>query len=139
MPAQFNVCQFHGFRHHAVHVGQSAVGFALFHKGADALDDLARTLRLVGGFLQCRKQRFFRDLPTLDARDHARTVIVDGGERLVEFMRHAGGHFTHGDEAADRLGTLCLPRGLLLSQATGRDVGGNDHLSQAAVHPVQVA
>ena len=96
--AQFNVCQLHGFRHHAVHLGQRAVGFALFTKARMRWMIWPARCAWWAVFKQCRQQRFFRDLPALDARDHARTVVVDGGERLVEFMRHAGGHFAHGDQ-----------------------------------------
>ncbi len=49
-------------------------------------------------------------------------------------MRHTGGHLTHGDEAADRLGALGLALCLLFGQATGGDIGGNHHLRQSAVH-----
>jgi hypothetical protein len=104
------------------------------------VDDLARTLRLPGGFFQCAQQVFFGDLLGLDARHHAVAIVVDGGERLVEFVRHAGGHFTHGDEATCGLGAFGLAGGLFFSQTAPRgDIGGNHHLGQTPVHPTQVA
>lgn len=115
------------------------LGSLFFHEVADALDDLARALGLVGGFFQRRQQGFLRDLAAVDARDDAAAIVVDGGERLVEFVRHAGGHLAHGDEAADRLGAFGLARSLLFGLAPGRDVGGNHHLRQAPVHPTEVA
>ncbi|CAM3914362.1 hypothetical protein ACAN107058_19800 [Paracidovorax anthurii] len=137
--AQFDVGQFHRLAHHALHVGQGAVGLALFHEGADALDDLAGALGLVGRLLQRGEQRLLGDLLALDARDHAAAVVADGGERLVELVRHAGGHLAHGDEAAHRLRALGLPGGLFLGLAARGDVGGDHHLREAPVHPVEVA
>jgi hypothetical protein len=95
--------------------------------------------RWVRRFLQGRQQRLFRQLPALDAGHHATAVIVDGGQWLVQLMRHARRHFAHGDQAADRLGAFCLARGQFFGLAARSDVGGNHHLGQPPVHPVQVA
>jgi hypothetical protein len=46
-------------------------------------------------------------------------VVVDGGQWLVEFMRHAGCHLAHGDEPAGILRPVGLRRGLLLRPAGG--------------------
>ena len=64
------------------------LGSLLFHERADALDDLARALAW-WAVLQGREQGLFGELAALDARDHAAAVVVDGGERLVQFVRHA--------------------------------------------------
>ena len=119
-PPQFDFCQFHRLGDHGVHVGQGAVGFAAFHKGADALDDLAGTLRLLCRFFQRAEQVFLVDLLALDARHHAIAIIVDGGQRLVEFMRHAGGHFAHGDQAAGGLRAFGLRLRLVPRHDAGR-------------------
>ncbi|MDT4839712.1 hypothetical protein FQZ97_735090 [compost metagenome] len=54
-------------------------------------------------------------------------------------MRHAGGHFAHGDQAARGLGLVGLRGGLLFGVAARRDVGGDHQLRQSAVDPGQVA
>ena len=66
-------------------------------------------------------------------------LVVDGRQRLIEFVGHAGCHFAHGDEAACGLGLFGLGGGLLFGLAALGDVGGNHHLGQAPVHPAQVA
>ena len=72
------------------------------------MDDLTGALRLLGGFLQRTQQIDFTDLLCLDARDHAVAVVVDGGERLVELMRDARCHLTHGDQTAGGLRSFDL-------------------------------
>jgi hypothetical protein len=64
------------------------------------LHHLAGALRLARGLLQRAQQVVLGDLPALDARDHAGAVVADGGQRLVQLVRHAGGHLAHGDQAA---------------------------------------
>jgi hypothetical protein len=87
-------------------------------RSADALDDLARALGLARGLFQ-RASRSSSVICRLDARDHAAAVVVDGGQRLVQFVRHAGGHLAHGDQAAGPTGRARPAGGLLLGQAAG--------------------
>ena len=54
-------------------------------------------------------------------------------------MRHAGGHLAHGDQAAGVLRACRLQLGLFFGLSAWRDVGGNHHLRQTAIHPVEVA
>ena len=116
-----------------------AVGFTAFHKCPDALDDLTGTLGLACGFLQCHQHLGFVDVTALQARHQAVAIVVDGGQRLVQFVRDAGGHLAHGDQAAGVLGAGGLQLGLFFGLSAWRDVGGNHHLRQAAIDPVEVA
>ena len=54
-------------------------------------------------------------------------------------MRHARGHFTHGDESAGSLRAFGLRLGLFFRLASGRDVCCDDDLRQSPVHPVEIA
>ena len=56
-------------------------------------------LRLARGLLQRHQHLFGRDALLLQARDDAGAIVADGRERLVQFVRHAGGHLAHGAEA----------------------------------------
>ena len=60
-------------------------------------------------------------------------------KRLVQLVRYARRHLTHGDQAAGRLGPLGLHGGLLLGVAARGDIAGNHHLRQTAIGPAQVA
>ena len=137
--AQLNVGQLHRIADHGGHVGKCAVGLAAFDKRPDALNDLSGSVCLFGGFFQGQQQVLGADFVAFDARDHAVAIVVDGGQRLVQFMRHARRHFAHGDQPAGGLCTLILLCRLLFGVAARRDVGSNDHLCQAAIHPCQVA
>ena len=125
---QLDARQFDCLAHHGGHVGGRAVRLAALHEGADALDDLARALRLLGGFFERREQRLGVDRLPLDAGHHPIAVVGDGRQRLVELVRHAGGHFAHRDQAARGLGAVGLRGGLLFGVAPRRDVRGNHEL-----------
>ena len=58
---------------------------------------------------------------------------------LVQLMGHAAGHLAHGDQPAADLRLFGLLSGLLLGTAAGGDVGGDEHLRQPAIGPLQVA
>ena len=98
--AQFNVRQLQRVADHRCNIRHASVGFAAFDERANALNDLARPVSLPAGFVQGDEQLFGADGLTLDARDHAIAVVVDGRQRLIQFMRHAGGHFAHRDQPA---------------------------------------
>ena len=77
-------------------------------------------------------------MPALDTRDHAVAVVVDGGQWLIEFVRHARSHLAHGDQPTGVLGALGLGGRLCLGDAARRDVCGDHHLRQPAIDPTQV-
>ena len=116
-----------------------ALRFALLHEGADAADDLPGALGLARGLAQRGHQVGLVDRIGIDARDHAVAVVGDGRQRLVQLVRHRRGHLAHRHQPAGDLRALGLQRGLLLGAQPRGDVGGDQHLRQAAVGPLQVA
>ena len=137
--AQFDLGQFHGFVDHGQHFRRCAVRLAALYEGANALNDLSGALGLVCGFLQGPEHVFFFNVLVANARDQAIAVVADGGQRLVQFVCHAGRHLAHGDQAAGRMGAFGLLGGEFFGLAAGGDVGGNHHLSQSTIGPVDVA
>jgi hypothetical protein len=106
--AQVELGQLHHLLDDGRHVRPLAARLAALDEAADALDDLAGALGLARGLLQRAQQLVLVDLPAADARDHAGAVVGDGRQRLVQLVRHAGGHLAHGDQAAGGLGALGL-------------------------------
>jgi hypothetical protein len=136
--AHLDLGQLQGLTDHGRHIGQGAVGFTALDEASDAQNDLSSPLRLVGCFLQCPQQVFFFDLLVFDARDHAAAIVADGREWLVQLMRHAGGHFAHGDQSTRGLCALGLLSRQLFGLTARGDVTGNHHLRQTAIGPVDV-
>ena len=91
------------------------------------------------GLLQRGDQVVLVDRVALDARHHAVAVVGDRGQRLVQFVRHRRRHLAHRHQAARHLRLLGLARGQRFGVAARGDVGGDQHLRQPPVGPLQVA
>mmetsp|Transcript_4945 Transcript_4945/g.17891 ORF Transcript_4945/g.17891 Transcript_4945/m.17891 type:complete len:651 (+) Transcript_4945:3243-5195(+) len=120
-------------------MGRLALRLAALHEGTDAVNDLSGPFGLLGGLLQRRHQRVLVDAVVADPADHAVAVVGDRGQRLVQLVGDAGGHLAHGHQPAGHLRLLGLQCGLGLGMAAHRDVGGDQHLGQPPVGPLQVA
>ena len=136
--AHFDFGQLHGVFHHLAHRGSHVVGGAALDEGADALNDLPGALRLAGGFFQRLQQVLLLHAAAGDAVAHAAAIVVDGGQGLVEFMRHAGSHLAHRDQAAGGLRALFVLGAASFGQTAGGDVGRYHQLRQPTIGPFQI-
>ena len=116
-----------------------ALRLAALHEVADAVDDLAGPFGLACGLLQRGHEVVLLDRLGLHAADHAVAVVGDGRQRLVQLVRHRRRHLAHRHQPARDLRLLGLQRRLLLGTQPRGDVGGDQHLRQPAVGPLQVA
>ncbi|OMP13548.1 hypothetical protein COLO4_01442, partial [Corchorus olitorius] len=120
-------------------VGFAPLRLAAFNETANALDDGAGTHGLGGGLFQHRDQLFRRAPPRLQAADRTHAVIVDGRQRLVQLVRQRRRHLAHCRQAAGELEALFVLARHLFSGLAHGDVGGDLHLREVAVDPLDVA
>ena len=102
-----------------------AVAVLIQHEPLDAFDHLTRAQRLLVELGKCCAQPIRVHFATIEQRQARLSVHRDRGQRLVDLMGDAGGHFSHGRQAPDVCQAFALLTRLLLGRMALREVAND--------------